>query len=75
MILPEIETNSKDGIVCIKCIAKRNGDTVITFMEKLVLKILKMLNPYAMAEKRAVDRAILKLLDYMALSIQKMKWI
>ena len=25
--LTEIETNSKDGIVCIKCIAKRNGDT------------------------------------------------
>ena len=31
--LTEIETNSKDGIVCIKCIAKRNGDTVITYGE------------------------------------------
>ena len=59
--LTEIETNSKDGIVCIKCIAKRNGDTVITYGEASP-KNTKNAYPYAMAEKRAVDRAILKLL-------------
>ena len=59
--LHEIETNSKDGIVCIKCVAKRNGDTVITYGEASP-KNTKNAYPYAMAEKRAVDRAILKLL-------------
>lgn len=59
--LTEIETNSKDGIVCIKCIAKRNGDTVITYGEASP-KNTRNAYPYAMAEKRAVDRAILKLL-------------
>ena len=53
--------NSKDGIVCIKCIAKRNGDTVTTYGEASP-KNTKNAYPYAMAEKRAVDRAILKLL-------------
>ena len=57
--LTEIETNSKDGIVCIKCIAKRNGDTVITYGEASP-RNTKNAYPYAMAEKRAVDRAILK---------------
>ena len=59
--LTEIETNSKDGIVCIKCTAKRNGDSVITYGEASP-KNTKNAYPYAMAEKRAVDRAILKLL-------------
>ncbi len=59
--LTEIETNSKDGIVCIKCIAKRNGDTVITYGEASP-KNTRNAYPYAMAEKRAVDRAVLKLL-------------
>lgn len=63
--LEEIETNSRDGIVCIKCRASIgvNGseEKVITYGEASP-KNNKNSYPYAMAEKRAVDRAILKLL-------------
>jgi hypothetical protein len=63
--LQEIETNSKEGIVCIKCVASIgvNGseEKVITYGEASP-KNNKNSYPYAMAEKRAVDRAILKLL-------------
>ena len=59
----EVESNSKDGFVCIKCVASSGDDSyfVTTYGESSP-KNTKNAYPYAMAEKRAVDRAILKLL-------------
>ena len=63
--LTEIETNSVAGVVCIKCTASIgiNGGKAkcITYGEASP-KNTKNSYPYAMAEKRAIDRAILKLL-------------
>lgn len=64
--LDEVESNSKDGLVCIKCkafIDRSGSDTphVTTYGEASPANN-KNAYPYAMAEKRAVDRAILKLL-------------
>ncbi len=69
----EIETNSAEGIVCIKCTAdiktkenkKDTFKTVVTYGEASPKNYRTKLNqpsyPYAMAEKRAYDRAVLKL--------------
>ena len=57
----EIETNSKEGIVCIKCYASLKDMKVITYGEASP-KNSRNAYPYAMAEKRAIDRAILKLI-------------
>ena len=61
----EIETNSADGIVVVKCTAQMEKDRVkyqvISYGESSP-KNTKNSYPYAMAEKRAIDRAILKLL-------------
>jgi len=59
--LSEIETNSEKGIVCIKCTASLDKMNVITYGEASP-KNTKNAYPYAMAEKRAIDRAILKLI-------------
>jgi len=59
--LSEIETNSKEGIVVIKCVGSLKDNTVTTYGEASP-KNNKNAYPYAMAEKRAVDRAVLKLL-------------
>lgn len=59
--LTEIETNSKEGIVVIKCVGSLKDNTVTTYGEASP-KNNKNAYPYAMAEKRAVDRAVLKLL-------------
>lgn len=67
-ILDEIETNSDKGIVCIKCSAGNKTLEDGSFVPEVVTygeaspKNNKNAYPYAMAEKRAVDRAILKLL-------------
>jgi len=59
--LDEIEKNSKEGVVAIKCTASLGKAKVITYGEATP-KNNKNGYPYAMAEKRAVDRAILKLI-------------
>jgi hypothetical protein len=66
--LEEVETNSERGCVAIKCeawVPKKDDlgseSTVVTYGEASP-KNNKNAYPYAMAEKRAVDRAILKLL-------------
>lgn len=59
--LQEIETNSERGIVCIKCTASLDKMIVITYGEASP-RNTKNAYPYAMAEKRAIDRAILKLI-------------
>ena len=63
--LTEIETNSAAGVVCIKCTASIgiNGGKAkcITYGEASP-KNTKNSYPYAMAEKRAKDRVILKLI-------------
>ena len=56
----EIETNSAQGIAVVKCYAHNDKMKVITYGE-CSPKNSKVAYPYAMAEKRAVDRAILKL--------------
>lgn len=68
-ILEEVETNSQEGIVCIKCSAGNKVDATdhsfipeVTTYGEASPKNNKNSYPYAMAEKRAVDRAILKLL-------------
>ena len=59
-----IEANAKDGIVSMKCVAsieeKQKYRQVISYGE-CSPKNNKNAYPYAMAEKRAVDRCILKL--------------
>ena len=61
----EIETNSADGIVVVKCTAQLEKDNkkyqVISYGESSP-KNTKNSYPYAMAEKRAYDRCVLKLL-------------
>ena len=61
----EIETNSADGIVVVKCTAQmekdRNKYQVVSYGESSP-KNTKNSYPYAMAEKRAYDRCVLKLL-------------
>ena len=61
----EIETNSADGIVVVKCTAQMEKDRVkyqvISYGESSP-KNTKNSYPYAMAEKRAYDRCVLKLL-------------
>ena len=58
--LVEVETNSASGIAVVKCYAHNDKMKVITYGEASP-KNSKVAYPYAMAEKRAVDRAILKL--------------
>tara|TARA_B100000945_G_scaffold321179_1_gene334310 strand:- start:9505 stop:10116 length:612 start_codon:yes stop_codon:yes gene_type:complete len=58
--LVEVETNSASGIAVIKCYAHNDKMKVITYGEASP-KNCRVAYPYAMAEKRAVDRAILKL--------------
>jgi hypothetical protein len=57
----EIETNSGEGIAVLKVTATKGEQNVITYGEASP-KNSKNAYPYAMAEKRAVDRAILKLI-------------
>ena len=59
--LDEIEKNSAEGVVAIKCTASLGKSKVITYGEATP-KNNKNGYPYAMAEKRAIDRAILKLI-------------
>ena len=59
--LDEVEKNSAEGVVAIKCTASLNTNRVITYGEASP-KNNKNGYPYAMAEKRAIDRAILKLI-------------
>lgn len=59
--LDEIEKNSKEGVVAIKCTASLNDNRVITYGEATP-KNNTNAYPYAMAEKRAIDRAVLKLI-------------
>ena len=59
--LEEVEKNSAEGVVAIKCTASLGKSKVITYGEATP-KNNKNSYPYAMAEKRAVDRAILKLI-------------
>ena len=56
----EVETNSAQGIAVVKCYAHNDKMKVITYGE-CSPKNSKVAYPYAIAEKRAVDRAILKL--------------
>jgi len=58
----EIERNSIEGIVCIKCHARTPDKASVVTYGEASPKNNKNAYPYAMAEKRAVDRAILKLL-------------
>ena len=59
--LDEIEKNSAEGVVAIKCTASLGKSKIITYGEATP-KNNKNGYPYAMAEKRAIDRAILKLI-------------
>ena len=59
--LDEVEKISAEGVVAIKCTASLGKAKVITYGEATP-KNNKNGYPYAMAEKRAVDRAILKLI-------------
>ena len=59
--LDEVEKNSAEGVVAIKCTASLSKAKVITYGEATP-KNNKNGYPYAMAEKRAIDRAILKLI-------------
>lgn len=59
--LEEIEKNSEAGVVAIKCTASLGKLKVITYGEATP-KNNKNSYPYAMAEKRSIDRAILKLI-------------
>ena len=56
-----VEANSKDGIAVVKCIASKGDVSVTTFGESSP-KNNRNPYPFAMAEKRAIDRAFLKLL-------------
>jgi len=63
----EIETNSANGIVCVKCTAvldKGNDKKVqvVSYGEASPKNVKASAYPYAMAEKRAYDRCVLKLL-------------
>ena len=61
----EIETNSADGIVVVKCTASMKKDNFkheVTSYGEASPKNTKNSYPYAMAEKRAYDRCVLKLL-------------
>lgn len=61
----EIETNSADGIVVVKCTARMEKNKVthqVTSYGEASPKNTKNSYPYAMAEKRAYDRCVLKLL-------------
>ena len=58
--LVEVETNSASGKAVIKCYAHNDKMKVITYGEASP-KNCRVAYPYAMAEKRAVDRAVLKL--------------
>lgn len=57
-----IETNSKDGIVAV-CVFGTLGDHTEWSIGEATPKNNKNAYPYAMAEKRAKDRVILKLLN------------
>ncbi len=59
--LSEVEKDSSNGVVSIKCTASLGKAKVITYGEASP-KNNKNAYPYAMAEKRAIDRAILKLI-------------
>ena len=59
-LLDVVEANTKDGICSMKCIASINDRQVISYGE-CSPKNNKNAYPYAMAEKRAVDRCVLKL--------------
>lgn len=60
--LEEVETNSEQGIAVIKCTASLGDRKVITYGEASPKNNRAVQYPYAMAEKRAVDRAYLKLI-------------
>lgn len=59
--LDEVEKDSNNGVVAIKCTASLGKAKVITYGEASP-KNNKNAYPFAMAEKRAIDRAILKLI-------------
>ena len=59
--LDEVETKSSEGIAVIKCTATMGDRKAITYGEASP-KNCKIAFPFAVAEKRAVDRAILKLI-------------
>lgn len=64
----EIETDSGKGVVCVKCKAGNKIDDDGSFIPEVVTygeaspKNNKNPYPYAMAEKRSYDRAVLKIL-------------
>ena len=62
--LYDIERNSIEGVVCIKCVATMssctNGSKSVSTYGEAAPSNNKIVYPWAMAEKRAVDRAILK---------------
>jgi len=60
--LEEVETNSEQGVAVIKCTASLGDRKVITYGEASPKNNRAVQYPYAMAEKRAVDRAYLKLI-------------
>jgi hypothetical protein len=55
-----VEANTKEGIVSMKCVASIGDRQVISYGE-CSPKNNKNAYPYAMAEKRAIDRSVLKL--------------
>ena len=59
--LDEVEKDSNNGVVAIKCTASLGKAKVITYGEASP-KNNKNAYPFAMAEKRAYDRCVLKLL-------------
>jgi hypothetical protein len=59
-LLDVVEASTKDGICSMKCIASINDRQVISYGE-CSPKNNNNTYPYAMAEKRAVDRCVLKL--------------
>ena len=56
-----VEFNTEKKIAVVKCTAKLNGKTMVTFGEASPFNN-KNNYPVSMAEKRAYDRAVLKLL-------------
>ena len=59
--LEVVESNTEKGIAVVKCTSSHSDTTVITFGE-VSPKNNRNAYPFAMAEKRAIDRAYLKLL-------------
>ena len=59
--LDDVESNAEKGIAVIKCVASK-GDIKVTSFGEVNPKNNRNSYPMAMAEKRAIDRAYLKLL-------------